>query len=81
MLQDRSKITGRVVPRSTLEQALHQVPKSVRELAPLSDFFCEIHNPPKSEEVQIATEGLNWEQFRRTWAQKCPEEEHRRKST
>lgn len=58
----RSLETGRVVPIKTLEETLEQVPKSVRVLGPLSDFFCEVSNPPESE-IQIVTEGCSWESF------------------
>lgn len=81
-LQDRSKVTGRVVPRHTLEMALDQVPRSVQVLAPLTDFFCELHNPQEADEVEITTQGLTWDAFKRIWAKTCPRpEERRRKST
>ena len=44
MIQKRARDTGRIVPKETLEMALEQVPKSVKILAPLVDFFCELYN-------------------------------------
>jgi hypothetical protein len=71
--ETRSKITGRVVPKETIELALRQVPTSVRVLQPLSDFFCELHNPPSSSAhgIQLHTEDLTWESFKDTWIQNC----------
>jgi len=70
----RSKITGRVVPKETIELALQQVPKSVQVLQPLSDFFSELHNPPSSSTnngIQLRTAGHTWETFKNAWIQNC----------
>mmetsp|Transcript_2937 Transcript_2937/g.6358 ORF Transcript_2937/g.6358 Transcript_2937/m.6358 type:complete len:634 (-) Transcript_2937:139-2040(-) len=67
---ERAKRTGRVVPRETLEGSLEQVPKSVKILSPLADFFCELNNPPDAE-IEILTEGLDWDTFQVNWLQTC----------
>lgn len=69
----RSIDTGRVVPLETLEHALECVPKSVRILAPHTDFFCEFNNDstPSVPDIQILTPGVNWESFTRIWYQSC----------
>jgi len=70
--QRRGKETGRVVPIETLHDSLAQVPESVKLLRPQTDYFCEIHNAPDSEEVELATHGITWDSFRDNWAQTCP---------
>ncbi|KAL7530755.1 hypothetical protein ACHAXR_007132 [Thalassiosira sp. AJA248-18] len=69
----RAKDTGRVVPIETLEMSLKQVPISVKKLAPIADFFCELDNSPTpSGEVTLKTEGVTEDKFRDNWAQTCP---------
>ena len=68
---NRGKDTGRVIPVETLEMSLKQVPISVKELAPVVDFFCEIDNST-SGEVTIRTGGITWDSFQEMWAQQCP---------
>mmetsp|Transcript_21811 Transcript_21811/g.44888 ORF Transcript_21811/g.44888 Transcript_21811/m.44888 type:complete len:492 (+) Transcript_21811:76-1551(+) len=68
----RALVTGRVVPRETLEMSLRQVPKSIEKLAPLADFFCELDNAPGDGEIKIRTDGITWDSFRDAWAQTCP---------
>mmetsp|Transcript_34978 Transcript_34978/g.62974 ORF Transcript_34978/g.62974 Transcript_34978/m.62974 type:complete len:434 (-) Transcript_34978:192-1493(-) len=68
----RAEDTGRVVPLETLEMSLKQVPISVKKLAPMADFFCELDNSPTLGEVTMKTEGITWESFRDNWAQACP---------
>ena len=68
----RAKDTGRVVPIETLEESLKQVPISVKKLAPMADFFCELDNSPTLGEVTLNTEGITWDLFRDNWAQTCP---------
>ena len=63
---ERSKTTGRVVPRKTLEDALEQVPKSIALLRPECDFFAEIQN---SHSLQLTTG--TWDDFRQAWTQNC----------
>lgn len=71
--RNRAKDTGRVVPLETLEMALKQVPISVKKLAPMVDFFCELDNSPSaSGEVSLTTEGVTEESFQSNWAQSCP---------
>ncbi len=64
-------MTGRVIPRKTLEMALEQVPKSVKILAPLADYFCELNNAPNKDDIEIMTEGEDWDSFRSQWLQLC----------
>jgi predicted kinase len=70
--QHRAKVTGRVVPIETLELSLKHVPQSIKLLAPMADFFCELDNSPDAKEVVLKTEGITWDSFRDTWAQTCP---------
>jgi len=64
-------ITGRVVPRETLIQALEQVPKSVEILAPLADYYCVLNNAPNMPDIELVTEGETWESFTKQWIQTC----------
>ena len=52
--------------------SLLQVPISIKKLAPMADFFCELDNAPGTDEVTIKTEGITWDSFRDKWAQTCP---------
>jgi Zeta toxin len=50
----RARITGREIPKSVLDDAISQVPRSFQELAPLADFSAVIQNdhdklPPEFE--------------------------------
>jgi len=69
---NRSLCTGRVVPYETLKNTIEQVPKSVQELGPLSDFFVELHNPPDANGIELRTEGTSWDSFQSAWRQQCP---------
>ena len=71
-MQNRALITGRVVPHETIEMSLLQVPISIKKLAPLADFFCELDNAPGANEITIQTEGVTWDSFRDVWSQTCP---------
>lgn len=62
-------MTGRVIPRKTLEMALEQVPKSVKILAPLADYFCELNNASSKDDIEIV--GDDWDSFRSQWVQLC----------
>jgi hypothetical protein len=75
----RAMTTGRVVPREVLERALDQVPRSVKVLAPLVDYFCEINNAPGAPDVELITEGETWETFESKWIQTCAWVPNRRK--
>jgi hypothetical protein len=72
----RARRTGRVVPLETLESSLEQVPISVKKLAPLADFFCELDNSVDGcsggVDIRMMTEGITWDSFRDNWAQTCP---------
>ena len=75
--EKRARTTGRVVPIESLEKSLKQVPISVKKLAPLADFFCELDNSydfasSGGNEVRMITEGITWDTFRENWAQTCP---------
>ena len=75
--EKRARTTGRVVPIESLEKSLKQVPISVKKLAPLADFFCELDNSydfasSDGNEVRMITEGITWDTFRENWAQTCP---------
>ena len=76
--RERSIITGRVVPHETLENSLREVPKSVRILAPLVDFFAELYNAPNSEDIELITENMTWTSFRKAWVQTCSTKNHTR---
>jgi predicted kinase len=75
----RAMTTGRVVPREVLERALDQVPRSVKVLGPLVDYFCEINNAPGAPDVELITEGETWETFESKWIQTCAWVPNRRK--
>jgi len=64
----RSKITGRIVPRITLQESIDKVPKSVQILAPLVDFFAELHNAPNAPNVQLVSKHMTWQSFRNVWS-------------
>lgn len=73
-------MTGRVVPQQTLDMAFEQVPRSVRKLSPLADYFCELSNAGSpdcktddEDEIKIVTEGETWLKFQSKWYQLCAE--------
>jgi hypothetical protein len=70
-LQARGEKTGRVIPKETLELALHQVPKSVEILRGKVDFYCKLNNSPDIDDIEIVTDGVEWQGFQRTWQQTC----------
>eukprot|EP00536_Pseudo-nitzschia_multiseries_P015744 jgi/Psemu1/218994/e_gw1.943.9.1 len=66
----RAVATGRIVPEELLEQAMEEVPKSVKILAPLVDYYAEISNPPDTDDVELVKpEGSDWKEFRQQWIQ------------
>jgi len=67
----RAKQTGRQVPRKLLEDAMEQVPRSVKILSPLSDYFAELNNAPGKSDIELLTEGECWDTFRSQWLQLC----------
>lgn len=68
--EERGILTGRVIPPELLEAAIEQVPKSVKVLGPLADYFCELNNPP-DEEISILTANETWDTFQSRWLQTC----------
>jgi hypothetical protein len=52
-----------------LEQALEQVPRSVKLLAPLVDYCAELLNAPNAQDIELVTEGETWETFYSQWVQ------------
>jgi hypothetical protein len=69
LLKERALVTGRVVPESVLEAAIEQVPKSVKILAPLVDYFVELLNDSNTPDIELVTEGETWESFASKWVQ------------
>jgi predicted kinase len=69
--KQRAHMTGRVVPRDTIELAMREVPKSVEILAPRTDFYAEIYNAPETPNVEMRTEHISWEDFTNVWTQTC----------
>eukprot|EP00588_Corethron_pennatum_P030891 CAMPEP_0194340702 /NCGR_PEP_ID=MMETSP0171-20130528/87315_1 /TAXON_ID=218684 /ORGANISM="Corethron pennatum, Strain L29A3" /LENGTH=660 /DNA_ID=CAMNT_0039105765 /DNA_START=32 /DNA_END=2014 /DNA_ORIENTATION=+ len=63
----RVAYTGRVVPRKTLLMALEQVPRSVKILKPLVDYYVDLNNP--EGDIEILTDGHTWESFESQWRQ------------
>jgi hypothetical protein len=67
--QERALETGRVVPRKLLAEALEQVPRSVKILAPLVDYHVELNNASDDGNIELVTEGETWETFTSHWIQ------------
>jgi len=65
------KIGGRQVPLDIMEMALEQVPKSVQQLSPLADHFCEIFNRQETKNVNIVSSWTTIKSFQRNWLQSC----------
>jgi len=65
----RASSTGRIIPQNTLDAALDEVPKSIKLLAPLTDYFVELNNLPNSPDIELVTEDETWENFRSKWRQ------------
>jgi hypothetical protein len=50
--------------------ALEQVPRSVKILAPLVDYYAELNNAPGAPEIELTEpEGATWESFQSQWNQ------------
>lgn len=74
---ERALTTGRIVPRDVLEKALEQVPRSVNILAPLVDYYAELHN---AKDVELTKpESSSWDDFRSVWNQRVAYVASRRK--
>mmetsp|Transcript_14316 Transcript_14316/g.21193 ORF Transcript_14316/g.21193 Transcript_14316/m.21193 type:complete len:414 (-) Transcript_14316:100-1341(-) len=68
----RGDVTGRIVPRETIEESLEQVPKSVNILGPLTDYFAELDNSPQKENIELITpKAETWDHFSNNWLQTC----------
>lgn len=67
--EDRSLITGRIIPRKLLLETMEQVPTSVEKLAPLVDYCAEVNNPPDVDDVELRTPGETWDSFTSHWIQ------------
>jgi len=50
---------------------MEQVPKSVNILAPFADYFCELNNSPKLDDIELVTPGISWVSFKDNWEQTC----------
>ena len=68
MMQEHSKLTGRVIPREIIDSALQHLPNACSILKPFVDYFCELYNPPDGE-IEILTDGIDWTSFRENWLQ------------
>lgn len=62
--KERASITGRLVPKELINESFDQVPKSMKVLAPMVDYFVEVFNPDNSNDTQIITPpNESWETF------------------
>jgi len=80
-LQARGGKTGRVVPKKTLELTLDRVPKSVEILRGKVDYYCKLNNSPDIDDIEIVTDGVEWQGFQPTRQQTCtwiPKAENKR---
>lgn len=48
-----------------------EVPQSVDILSRKADFAVQLHNAPRSCDVEIVTQGINWASFTKMWEQSC----------
>ena len=48
--------------------AIEQVPRSIKILAPLVDYFVELQND-SSPDIELVTEGETWDSFSSQWVQ------------
>ena len=88
LIQNRAKITGRVVPQKLLEEAMQQVPASVSRLRSIVDFFVEIHNSgsDREDDVQLVSmssssapymnKNVTWTEFTNQWRSTTCHHEH-----
>mmetsp|Transcript_31348 Transcript_31348/g.63710 ORF Transcript_31348/g.63710 Transcript_31348/m.63710 type:complete len:352 (+) Transcript_31348:276-1331(+) len=63
---DRAMHTGRYVPIQTLEKVMRQVPRSMKVLAPLTDYFVTFFNSPANADLEILNDE-NWKNFEQMW--------------
>jgi predicted kinase len=67
---ERAITTGRIVPRDVLETALEQVPRSVKVLAPLVDYYAELNNDQNTDDIELTKPVRStWDEFRAKWHQ------------
>ena len=57
------------MPESLLHEAIIEVPKSIKILAPLVDYFVELENDDGTPDIELVTEGETWENFTSKWVQ------------
>lgn len=57
------------MPKDVLIVAIEQVPKSIKVLGPLVDYFVELQNNPGTPDIELGTEGETWENFASKWIQ------------
>jgi len=58
------------VPEHILEEAMEQVPRSVKILGPLVDYYAELNNAPDATDIELMKPvGSSWETFREVWKQ------------
>ncbi|CAB9529203.1 Zeta toxin [Seminavis robusta] len=68
---ERALVTGRVVPTAVLEEAIEQVPRSMKILAPLVNYHVDLNNAPGAPDIELGTEGETWSNFSSKWVQAC----------
>mmetsp|Transcript_17804 Transcript_17804/g.18020 ORF Transcript_17804/g.18020 Transcript_17804/m.18020 type:complete len:84 (-) Transcript_17804:587-838(-) len=51
--------------------ALDQVPRSVKVLAPLADYFAELNNAPNTIDIELLNQDEDWDDFQCQWLQTC----------
>lgn len=59
----RAQVTGRVVPKAVLDDAIDKAPKSFEQLAPLADYSAVIDNSAESSPRFLPP--VTWEEFKR----------------
>jgi len=67
----RAKTTGRVVPKSKIEETAELLPKSLSVLRPHADFFASIENEG-AEPLLVEPQNMTWEEFSEVWMMECP---------
>jgi predicted kinase len=69
---NRARQTGRVIPHTTLEESMIQVPESIRRLSSLADFYAQLHNNADHPDIFLQKpDHLTWKAFRDNWTQFC----------
>lgn len=65
----RALVTGRIVPNKILEETLRQVPRSMKILSKLVDYYAEVNNPKDKDIELIEPKDGTWASFRKNWTQ------------